>query len=469
MNTDSTFRLHSSASIPHKDDRTQQGVLNVGLQQTAKKAFCGVMAFCLICLPAWCDDATMFRGNLQHIGVYGGSGVQKFGQIKWKFHTNGLVISSPAVANGIAYVGSTDGNLYAIDLESGTQKWKFHTEVRVTSSPAVDHGVVYFESYDGNFYALDAVSGQLKWKFQTSGEKRFAARHIHGIEPAAETMPDPFDFYLSSPAVWSGSVYFGSGDGNVYSLDANSGTLKWKFQTGNVVHASPAIADGILFIGSWDSYFYALDASTGKEKWRFKTGEDHEIYNQVGIQSSAAVMDGVVYFGCRDSNFYALDAATGQKIWAFNNKGSWVNTSPAVQGGRVYFATSDTALLYALDAKSGTPVFSLKYKWPMFSSPALAGGMLYIGSHQGKLIAIDLKTQKQAWEFQTDGSKQNGSALTKPDGAPNYEVTFTENFYDNLMISVGKMQAIGTILSSPVVVDNVIYVGSTDGNLYALM
>ncbi len=185
-----------------------------------------------------------------------------------------------------------------------------------------------------------------------------------------------------------------------------------------MVHASPAIANGILFIGSWDSYFYALDASTGKEKWRFKTGEDPEIYNQVGIQSSAAVMDGVVYFGCRDSNFYALDAATGQKIWAFNNKGSWVITSPAVEDRRVYFATSDSGLLYALDAKSGTPVFSLKYKWPMFSSPALAGGMLYIGSHQGKLIAVDLKTQKQVWEFKTDGSEQNGPALTKPDGAP---------------------------------------------------
>jgi outer membrane protein assembly factor BamB len=77
-----------------------------------------------------------------------------------------------------------------------------------------------------------------------------------------------------------------------------------------------------LFIGSWDSYFYALDALSGKEKWRFKTGEDHDTYNQVGIQSSAAVMDGVVYFGCRDSNFYALDARTGEKKWAFNNKGS---------------------------------------------------------------------------------------------------------------------------------------------------
>ena len=178
-------------------------------------------------------------------------------------------------------------------------------------------------------------------------------------------MPDPFDCYLSSPAVWNGAVYFGSGDGNVYALDAATGTLKWKFHTGDVVHASPAIADGTLFIGSWDSYFYALDAATGKEKWRFKTGEDHEIANQVGIQSSAAVADGTVYFGCRDSNLYALDAATGQKKWSFNNKGSWVVGSPAVRDGKLYFATSDSAMLYELDAKAGTPIFSLNFKhWP---------------------------------------------------------------------------------------------------------
>ncbi len=410
----------------------------------------------------------MFRGNLQHTGIYDATGVPRFNQIKWTFHTSGRVISSPAVSNGMIYVGSTDGNLYAVDLESGAQKWKFETKVRVPSSPAVSGSIVYFGSYDGNFYAVDAKTGQLKWKFQTGGERRFAAKHIHGIQPAAETMPDPFDFYLSSPAVWNGAVYFGSGDGNIYALDTGTGALKWKFQTGDVVHASPAIANGILFIGSWDSFFYALDAVTGKEKWRYKTGEDHEIYNQVGIQSSAAVMDGVVYFGCRDSNFYALDAATGQKKWSFNNKGSWVITSPAVLDGKVYFATSDTGMFHALDAKSGAPVFSLKFKWPMFSSPAIAGSMLYIGTHEGKLIAIDLKTQKLAWEFQTDASRRNGPAFTKPDGTPNYEVAFAEDFYDELVSGVSKMQAMGTVLSSPVVVDRVIYVGSTDGNLYAL-
>ncbi len=411
----------------------------------------------------------MFRGNLQHTGVYEASGVPPFGKIKWKFHTAGRVISSPAVANGMVYAGSTDGNLYAVDLESGVQKWKFETKVRITSSPAVSGGVVYFGSYDGKFYALDAVSGQFKWKFQTAGERRFAAKHIHGTQPATETMPDPFDFYLSSPAVWNGTVYFGSGDGDIYALDAGTGTVKWKFQTGDVVHASPAIADGALFIGSWDSFFYALDAATGKEKWRFKTGEDHEISNQVGIQSSAAVMDGIVYFGCRDSNFYALDAATGEKQWVFNNKGSWVITSPAVQNGTVYFATSDSAMFYALDAKSGAPVFSLKFKWPMFSSPAIAANMLYMGTHEGKLIAINLKTQKPAWEFQTDGSRKNGPTLTKPDGTPNYDVAFTEDFYDDMVAGVSKMQATGAILSSPVVIGNMIYVGSTDGYLYALM
>jgi endonuclease/exonuclease/phosphatase (EEP) superfamily protein YafD len=55
-------------------------------------------------------------------------------------------------------------------------------------------------------------------------------------------MPDPFDFYLSSAVVANGAVYFGSGDGNVYALDAANGSLKWKFHTGNVVHASPALA-----------------------------------------------------------------------------------------------------------------------------------------------------------------------------------------------------------------------------------
>jgi eukaryotic-like serine/threonine-protein kinase len=421
------------------------------------------------CSPALAQEA-MFRGGPQHTGVYAGAGVPQFTRVKWQFHTDGQVLSSPAVANGTLYVGSSDHFLYALDLAAGTLKWKFKTESRITSSPAVSGGLVYFGSYDSNFYAVDTATGKEKWRFKTSGERRFAAKHLHGAEPANETMPDPFDFFLSSPVVWNGAVYFGSGDTNIYALEAASGALKWKFKTGDVVHASPAISDGTLFVGSWDSYFYALDAASGKEKWRFKTGEDPEIHNQQGIQSSAAVADGVVYFGCRDSNFYAVDAATGKQRWAFSNKGSWVIASPAVLDGKVYFGTSDTGLFHGLDVKSGADLFSLDFKhWPMFSSPAIAGDWAYFGSHLGKLYAVNLKTQKLAWTFETENSKKNERNFTKADGTPNYEGVFSDFFYDDMVSGVQQMMSVGAILSTPVVANGTIYVGSADGNVYALL
>ena len=417
---------------------------------------------------AFAQDAAMFRGNPQHTGVYEAAGVPKFSRVKWKFQTGGRSYSSPAISNGTAYVGSNDHFLYAVDLATGTQKWKFETASRVTSSPAVSGDTVYFGSMDANSYAVDAVTGKLKWKYTTAGERRYTATHLHGAMPEAEAMPDPFDFYLSSPTVANGVVYFGSGDGNVYALDAAGGQLKWKFQTGDVVHASPAVANGTIFIGSWDSYLYALDAATETQKWKFKTGEDPKIHNQVGLQSSPAVADGLVYVGCRDSNLYAVDAATGEKKWAFNNKGSWVIGSPAVHEGKVYFTTSDSAMFYALDARTGTPVFSQAFTWPMFSSPAIAGKTLYLGTHEGKLMAIDLTTQKPAWTYQTDASKEFGPKYTSPNGKPNYNVAFRDFFYDDMIVGVDNLLSVGAILSSPVVVGNVIYFASADGNLYAL-
>jgi len=423
----------------------------------------------LLSLPAFCGDGSTFRGDARHSGVYDAAGVAAFSKVKWQFHTGGQVTSSPAVVGGTVFVGSADGNLYAIDRESGAQKWKFETKGRVVSSPAVAGGVVYFNSYDGYFYAVEAASGQLKWKFQTEGERRFTAKHLHGSQPAEESMPDPWDCYLSSPVVWSGVVYFGSGDGNIYAVNAATGALNWKVKTGDVVHASPAIADGTLYVGSWDSYFYALDATTGKGKWRFKTGDDPDIHNQVGIQSSAAVVDGTVYFGCRDSHFYALDAATGQKKWDFPNDGSWVITSPAVKDGKVYFATSDSGLFYELDGKSGKVLFQLKFQgWPTFASPTIAGNMVYVGSTAGKLMAIDLAKQSVAWTFETEAAKQKKPGLSTPEGSPDYAAAFASTFYDDMIVGYTKLLGVGAILSSPVVVEKVVYVGSADGNLYAL-
>jgi len=422
-----------------------------------------------LAIPGRADEPqAMFRANPQHTGVYPGEGSTEFKAIKWKFKTARRIFSSPAIYAGTVYVGSDDGNLYAVDARDGTAKWQFHTNGAVNSSPAVTAQGVYFSSADGSFYALDPPTGKLLWKFETAGERQFEAKGIHGLVPRHQTIPDPWDFYLSSPVVANGLVYFGSGDNNFYALEASSGKLKWKFATRGVVHSSPAISEGTVYLGSWDSYFYALDAQTGQEKWKFKTGEDPLNFNQVGIQSSPAIADGAVYFGCRDSQLYALDARTGQRKWNFSNHGTWVISSPAVRDGVVYFGTSDPPFFRSLDTKTGAPGIVLPAGMFIFSSPAVAGQMAYFGSFNGKLHAVDLQTGKYKWEFQTESGKQDALGLIGADGKPNFPAIFVSNFWEDMVLAVNKLYTLGSILSSPVVENGVIYFGSTDGYLYAL-
>jgi eukaryotic-like serine/threonine-protein kinase len=410
----------------------------------------------------------MFRGNPAHTGVYATEGPRQLKGVKWVFKTGGYVISSPAVADGIVYIGSDDKNLYAIDAATGAEKWRFATGQPIRSSPAVVDSTVYFGSYDGYFYALESATGKLKWKFAIEGERRFEAKGLHGLKPATQTLPDFWDFFLSSPVVGQGLVYFGCGDGHCYALDAATGQLKWKFATQDVVHSSPALADGLVYFGSWDSYFYALDATTGAERWKFKTGEDKKRFNQVGIQSSPAVVDGVVYFGCRDSHLYALDAKTGAKKWDFPNKATWINTSPAIHGGVAYVGTPIPANFYAIDAASGKLLTKLEVNMPIFSSPAIAGGMAYFGSFNGKLYAVDLKTGAFAWEFQTEASKQHHSEIIGPDGKRRADAFAKSNFFEDVQLHSAAWFALGAFISSPTVDRGVIYLGSTDGNVYAI-
>ena len=76
-------------------------------------------------------------------------------QIQWTSYTDGDVVSSPAVAGTVVYVGSEDGHLYAVDMITGEKLWNYATGDQITSSPAVDNGTVYIGSHDGKMYAFE--------------------------------------------------------------------------------------------------------------------------------------------------------------------------------------------------------------------------------------------------------------------------------------------------------------------------
>ena len=120
----------------------------------------------------------------------------------------------------------------------------------------------------------------------------------------------------------------------------------WSFPTGGAVYSSPAVSsDGkVVYVGSGDNNLYAVDAVNGSKIWSFLTGNL--------VQSSPAVSsDGkVVYVGSDDTNLYAVDAVNGSKIWSFQTGGD-VESSPAVSSdGKVVYVGSDYTNLYAVEA-----------------------------------------------------------------------------------------------------------------------
>ena len=416
---------------------------------------------------ALADDSAMFRGGPAHLGVYD-SAAPSLARVVWRFRTGAKVVSSPAVSAGVVYVGSSDDNLYALRAKDGSKVWTFATKGPITSSPAVADGAVFVSSVDGNVYAVDAASGKAKWTLRTGGERRFTAPGIHGMIPRTESMPDPFDVLTSSPAVVDGTVYVGSGDHNVYAIDARTGTVRWKFETGDVVHASPAVAGGVVYVGSWDRYMYALDARSGAVVWKFATGDDRDTYNQVGIAGSAAVSGGTVYFGCRDSHFYALDAAKGTLRWSHDHHGSWVIASPAVAAGVVYYPTSDEKKFYALDASTGAVRFSVPYESFAFSSASVAAGRAFFGTFAGRLYAIDVRNGNVAARFATDASRGAASRYHDRKGEIDLDAAYPDATLDGAVVGLSRIYALGSFVGSPAIAGGVLYVGSGDGSVYAI-
>jgi len=436
-------------------------------------AFLAAALLCGVRLEsAWAD--TLFRADVARSGVYPGAAPPAIDHVRWAYRTGGRVLSSPVVAAGTVYAGSADHFFYALAAETGQPRWKFQTGAGISGSAAVAGRSVYFLSRDGNAYALDAASGALRWKFATGGESRMNLAGLYGWAPSREVVPDPWDFFLSSPLVADGMVYFGSGDHHVYALDAATGRLRWKFRTGDVVHSSPALAQGLLYVGSWDGTLYALQARDGHLAWKFATGIDPTRFMQ-GLPASPAVSDGVVVIGSRDNRIYGLDARTGRRLWAQENNGSWVIASAALHEGTAYVTTSDSVKFRALDLHSGAVRFELPFLAYSFSSPALAAGHAYFGSFDGLVYDVDLAARQVHSRFQVPAARAHPDLL-KPDGRLNLAAIYAplgpdgngDNTLDATIVAVDRMLGLGAVLASPAVADGAVYVGSADGSVYAL-
>ena len=369
-------------------------------------------------MPCAAQDWPMFMGAPTHRGAAAVSAppdVGKFGP-RWTIDVHAEISASPVIVGATMYVGAENGNLYAYSLADKRLQWLFHSRGGIASTPAVAGGLVNFLSRDGRFYALDASTGAPRWTFQTLGESVFSAYGMYGTSAASGPTPDPWDFYLSSPVVHEGKVYFGSSDERLYALDAASGKLAWAFKTGGVIHSSPAVAGNTVLVGSWDGVLYALDAGSGAERWRFQTKTEQANSILLGIQSSPTVDGDTVFIGARDGFLYALDLNTGAQKWRYDAQGSWIVGTPAVDAGRVYVGTSDTGLLVALDRHTGREAYRYDTRVWTYSSPLRVGALLWVANMKGGLFALQASTGQLRWSYQSEQGKADAFRILDAQG-----------------------------------------------------
>lgn len=311
------------------------------------------------------------------------------------------------------------------------------------------------------------------------------------------------DAVRSTPLFDKNVVYVGAYDNNLWALNANDGSLKWNFATNGGIGASPIYNNGIIYIGSTDQKMYAIDARTGKLKWTFAT--EGKIY------STACFSHGTLFFGSDDGKFYAVKPgpASGREAWHFSaiapirssplldevsefvtfgtNSGDFICldlsgdvqwrfssrreiiSTPLLNGNMLYFGSNDMHL-YAVDITNGYRVWAFRTRGPIISSPAYGSGKIFFGSADGHLYAINPQNGREVWK-KSVGDKITSSPAVFREAL--YIGCSDGNVY-SFHVETGdilwRFQTDGPVLSSPTVSEELgmVFIGSDDKHVYAL-
>ncbi len=296
----------------------------------------------------------------------------------WLNSTGGYSNSSPAVVDGVIYVGSNDSNFYAIKATDGSIVWKYKTEASIDSSPAVYNGVVYFGSDDHKIYALNSADGTKLWAFSTG------------------------DKVSSSPLVAAGVVYIGSNDGIFRALNSSSGSLIWQNPNMWEIRKGSTLGIGIVYVASDKSILYAFDAKTGSIKWTAPLG------GMGRSTPSTASRYNFVYVGAEDGRLYAFDATTGALKWKTPVLGvitpSVVRSSPTIWNDKIYVTTNEgdgvttaDGHQYAFNAETGQQLWIAHLPDMSGFSAAVANGILFTSGFGHNAYAFDAVTGVKLW------------------------------------------------------------------------
>ncbi len=239
------------------------------------------------------------------------------GELAWSFAgAHGPYFEGGDIGGGMFVIGNNDGNVYALDLESGQLEWQFRTGHRVWAAPLIISDTVYIGSLDRHLYALHLSDGTEIWRFPADGNVADGA-------------------FASAPVLWDDTFFIGAFDDRLYALDANTGTERWHFAGQNWFWGSPAVYSDTVYAADVNGNVYAINAETGEQVWSKQLLNDKG--KRVQVRAGPALSeDGETLLVCsQDGTLYALDTTDGFVLWTVKGDGQALST-PVVSGSLAY-------------------------------------------------------------------------------------------------------------------------------------
>ena len=290
----------------------------------------------------------------------------------WDRRDPSFVTGGVGAANGQVLVGTTRGEVVALDAADGTPLWRAEASSEVLSPPVGGDDLVVVQTADGRIAALNSADGTPRWSFDT--------------QPPILTLRG-----TAEPTLRGGLVYAGFATGKVAALRAESGDLVWeqrvmlpegRSELGRMVDidGSPLFARGIVYAASFQGRLKAFRGTDGTPLWEVEMSSFLDLaegYGQVYVVSDDDVVS-------------AFEQADSALVWQQESLRNRRLTSPAAFGNYVVVGDAD-GYLHVLAQSDGRMVARRKVGDGLRSGMTVADNVVYLLTNDGRLNALEIR------------------------------------------------------------------------------
>lgn len=333
-------------------------------------------------------------------------------------------------------------------------------------APVYDNNVVYAADRHGVVTALNADNGRRIWRADVSPDKPFSLFSVFRKGPPARIS--------GGLTLAEGVLYFGTENGQMFALDAESGNVKWEVKVPGEVVSAPTYSEGFLIAHLGNGLVYAMNARDGAERWRHE--EEVPTLSLRGT-SSPAVASGGVIIGTNNGRAAVLILENGQLAWDERvtapsgasdlERMVDIDASPVVRGETLYLLSFNGELV-AMSLRSGDVVWRRDYQG--YRTPRVTASRIYLSTTRSHIVELDRMNGNERWR----NNSLYGRSLTEVAVFPDYLVT-ADRFGVIHWLDRSSGQLVGRyelrndgVQIAPLRVDDKVIIQTNNGRLIAL-